>query len=210
MQSMDDAGNISWSSLIPVTSLFPKTRTFRVSGSLKILFQHKTMWGLFYLREERLKRNPPGWAQPLSVYVCPVFPAVPADLVRAVTPACKPCPDSDTLTLALTTLPDRSRSPHGSVTVLWCEDYCYKSSSQAETFLFVKIKIYLYLSSRETDSQSTKRCPAPGCQPLASFLYNSIHLGLDDHGPTVTPHRLRGLKTNWVTWACTHYTRSTE
>lgn len=34
MQSIDDAGNISWSSLISVTSLFPETRTLRVSGPL--------------------------------------------------------------------------------------------------------------------------------------------------------------------------------
>lgn len=209
MQSMDDAGNISWSSLIPVTSLFPKTRTFRVSGSLKILFQHKTMWGLFYLREERLKRNPPGWAQPLSVYVCPVFPTVPADLVRAATSACKPCPDWHPHTGANDSSWSVTQSTWSSnCPVMW--RLLLQKFLAAERFLFVKIKIYLYLSSRETDSQSTKRCPAPGRQPLASFLYNSIHLGLDDRGPAVTPHRLRGLKTNWVTWACTHYTRSTE
>lgn len=104
------------------------------------------------------------------MYVCPFFPAFPADLVRAVTSACKSCPDSVILTLTLMTLPDQSHNPCGWVTVLWCEDYCYKSSSQAERFLLFqkkkKNKSAFTSLAEKLAFQSTKQCPVTGCQPL--------------------------------------------
>lgn len=68
MQSMDEAGNISWSSLISVTSSFPA--------------HGETTWDLFYFMGEGLKRNPPKQAQLPSVYTCPAFPIFSVNLTE--------------------------------------------------------------------------------------------------------------------------------
>lgn len=68
MQSMDEAGNISWSSLISVTSSFPA--------------HGETTWDLYYFMGEGLKRNSPKQAQHPSVYICPVFPIFSVDLTE--------------------------------------------------------------------------------------------------------------------------------
>lgn len=95
MQSMDEAGNISWSSLISVTSSFPA--------------RGETTWDLFYFMGEGLKRNPPKQAQLLSVYICPVFPIFFVDLteIQLLPPAPAlrhHCCDTD--------LPARSQNTH--------------------------------------------------------------------------------------------------
>lgn len=68
MQSMDEAGNISWSSLISVTSSFPA--------------HGETTWDLFYFMGEGLKRNPPKQAQLSPVYIYPVFLMFSMDLTE--------------------------------------------------------------------------------------------------------------------------------
>lgn len=57
MQSADDAGNISWSSLISVTSLFPETRPLRVSGPLTTTVSAQNHMGFVLLCGRRGKKK---------------------------------------------------------------------------------------------------------------------------------------------------------
>lgn len=118
MQSMDEAGNISWSSLILVTSSFPA--------------HGETTWDLYCFMGEGLKRNSPKQAQHPSVYIGPVFPIFSVGLTEIQ---------------LLPTVP-ASRHPHTGasrsswqltehtewVTVLWCEVHCYKFCYRLEGF----------------------------------------------------------------------------
>lgn len=111
MQSMDEAGNISWSSLISVTSPFPA--------------HGETTWDLFYFMGEGLKRNPPKQAQLPSVYICPVFPIFSMDLTEIqllpTAPALRHrCCDTGASWSSWQSLNTQW------VTVLWWEEHCYK------------------------------------------------------------------------------------
>lgn len=116
MQSMDEAGNISWSSLIPVTSSFPA--------------HGETTWDLFYFMGEVFKRNPPKQAQLPPVYIHPVFPIFSMDLT-GIKGSCLKAPllwhphTGD--------LPDRSQNTQW-VTVLWWEEHCYKFPYKLKDF----------------------------------------------------------------------------
>jgi len=57
MQSTDDAGNINWSSLIPVTSSFPGTRTRRVAGPLTAAVSAQNCVGLGLLHGRKVKKK---------------------------------------------------------------------------------------------------------------------------------------------------------
>lgn len=66
MQSIDDAGNIRWSSLISIT-LFPETDNSSISRLLTTPVSQKSTWDLFYFMKGFKKKSSQAGMNPFHV-----------------------------------------------------------------------------------------------------------------------------------------------